>query len=255
MIIIKIYKEKQFLIFDFEDGRTCKYDFATKTSIGIKGKPVDNLKHQLQGYTLSELWDCFEDQNYARFLRYIENTNYRSGMSNLGTILTNVPYYRNLEQIFSANIDDVVCLSKNINFTIKDIPKSLIKMAKKHHFRISRILIEFYKENPDAHLIVSKLNFVSLNDEDIHNVISKTPNYYSNNPYSYFNKLISTYGYNAKTLWLYLDRLKTLEALNLSEIMREIYDYAKMMSDISCKYDKYPRNFLTTHAIACRNYN
>lgn len=28
-----------------------------------------------------------------------------------------------------------------------------------------------------------------------------------------------------------------------------------MMSRISPKYDKYPRHFLTTHKIACRNYN
>ena len=28
-----------------------------------------------------------------------------------------------------------------------------------------------------------------------------------------------------------------------------------MMSFISKKYDKYPRHFLTTHQIACRNYN
>lgn len=28
-----------------------------------------------------------------------------------------------------------------------------------------------------------------------------------------------------------------------------------MMSQLSIKYNKYPRNFLTTHKIACRNYN
>ena len=41
---MKIYKERQYLIFDFEDGRTVKYDFATKTCIGIKGKPVKGLQ-------------------------------------------------------------------------------------------------------------------------------------------------------------------------------------------------------------------
>lgn len=38
-------------------------------------------------------------------------------------------------------------------------------------------------------------------------------------------------------------------------LIRELYDYAKMMSQLSIKYNKYPRNFLTTHKIACRNYN
>lgn len=38
-------------------------------------------------------------------------------------------------------------------------------------------------------------------------------------------------------------------------LIRELYDYANMMSTISKKYDKYPRHFLTTHKIASRNYN
>ena len=33
---MKIYKEKQFLIFDFEDGRNVKYDFATKLPLESK---------------------------------------------------------------------------------------------------------------------------------------------------------------------------------------------------------------------------
>ena len=36
---MRVYKDRQYLIFDYEDGRTVKYDFATKTAIGIKGNP------------------------------------------------------------------------------------------------------------------------------------------------------------------------------------------------------------------------
>ena len=46
---MKVYKDKQFLVFDFENGKTVKYDFATNTAIGIKGKPVKNLQSQLNG--------------------------------------------------------------------------------------------------------------------------------------------------------------------------------------------------------------
>ena len=49
---MKIYKERQFLIFDFEDGQMVKYDFATKTCIGKRGKPVSNLCSQLRGLTI-----------------------------------------------------------------------------------------------------------------------------------------------------------------------------------------------------------
>ena len=256
MIVIRIYKEKQFLIFDFEDGRTCRYNFATKTSVGIKGKPVKNLQHQLQGYNLEQLWDCFEDKNYARFLRYIQKVNSRYGMRNIGTILDNVPYYKNLEQIFSAGIEDIIYISDHdIDYTINDIPKSLIKIAKKHNIKISKRLISHYKINPNAHIIAYNLDYMTLNDDDIFHVMIGTPSYRKDEP-GYFNRLITSYGYNGKALWRYLDRLKTLEALtDFDYIIREIYDYAKMMSAISDKYDKYPRNFLTTHKIACRNYN
>lgn len=58
---MRVYKDRQYLIFDYEDGRTVKYDFATKTAIGIKGKPVKNLCSQLSGLTLNKLFDCCED--------------------------------------------------------------------------------------------------------------------------------------------------------------------------------------------------
>ena len=35
---MKVYKDKQYLVFDFENGKNVKYDFATQTAIGIKGK-------------------------------------------------------------------------------------------------------------------------------------------------------------------------------------------------------------------------
>ena len=50
--------------------------------------------------------------------------------------------------------------------------------------------------------------------------------------------------------------LKHLEAIeDVRFLIREIYDYARMMGQMSDKFDKYPRHFLTTHKIACRNYN
>ena len=189
MIIIKIYKEKQFLIFDFENGKTCRYDFATKTSIGIKGKPVKNLQHQLQGYNLDQLWDCFEDKNYARFLRYIQRANSRYGMRNIGTILDNVPYYKNLEQIFSAGIENLIYLSNHdTDFTINDIPKSLIKIAKEHNITISERLISYYKINPNAHLIAYNLDYMTLNDDDIYHTMMGTASYGQDEPGYFMRK-------------------------------------------------------------------
>ena len=69
-------------------------------------------------------------------------------------------------------------------------------------------------------------------------------------------KLIEEHGYTVKALFQYIDHLMTYEAIEgESRLVGEILDYARMMHEISPKFDKYPRNFLTTHRIACRNYN
>lgn len=69
MLKIKVYKEKQYLVFDFENGKTVKYDFATKTAIGLKGKPVKDLKTQLRGITIGEIIESCEDENIKNFYR------------------------------------------------------------------------------------------------------------------------------------------------------------------------------------------
>lgn len=252
---MKIYKDKQYLIFDFEDGRNVKYDFATKQAIGFKDKPVKNLNEQLRGWTIDSLFDCFVDQQYAKFLKFVRGQERR--VENIGTILSRVPLYSNYEQIFSAGFEDII--DGYLSYKINEIPKALIKMAKIHNIKISNSLIEYWKENPDAYNIAFQLEYLSLNDSDIMDILRYKNVVVKNGCYkyaSYFNELIIDYGYNAKSLLLYLDHLKTFEAIeNMGYLIREIYDYAKMMSEISQKFDKYPRHFLTTHRIACRNYN
>lgn len=259
MIKIKIYKDKQFLVFDFENGKTCKYDFATKTSIGIKGKPVKNLQNQLRGLTINELMSCCVDKQYGKFLKFVQNSESRFyKISNIGTILNRVPQYSRFEQFYSAGVEDIIDTRKNFTYSINEIPKSLIKICHKYPIKLSTKIVEYYKENPNAYCIAFNLDFISLNIEDIYDVWKTSKTVWTDhvyNEYSVFNKLISEFGYNAKDLWLYLDRLKTFEAIeDIRDLIQELYDYANMMKQLSFKFDKYPRHFLTTHKIACRNY-
>lgn len=252
---MRVYKEKQYLVFKYEDGtdREVKYDFATQKAIGIKGKPVKDLRSQLSGMTVRDLIDSCDDKNYAAFLKYICDDN--KFVSNIGTILSKVPGYSNYEQIFSAGIGDKLRgrTAKEIN----DIPKSLVKIAKNRYVRITDRFCDHWNENPDAHYIAYQIEFSSLNDRDLDEIF-RADTYYNNIRWykSYYNILINQYGYNPKALLLYIDSLKTFEAIdNMQFLVRELFDYAEMMSEVSNKYDKYPRNFLTTHKIACRNYD
>lgn len=263
---MEIYKDKQFLIFDFEDGKTVKYDFATKTCIGKKGKPVSNLCSQLRGLTIDELCDCCVDKQYGKFLRFVKRNGAEYGceISNIGTILDRVPRFSRFEQIFSAGIEDII--DSNFDYGINDIPKALIKLCKNHNIRLSNQFLEFYKKNPDAYLLAYNLQYISLNDTDIYKILSNLKQVRiqrSNSYWDYYyisvstiDKLINEFGYNAKPLFMYLDYCKTYEAIeDMNFLLTEIYDYASMMSKISQKFDKYPRHFLTTHKIATRNYN
>ena len=260
---MQIYKEKQFLVFNFEDGKTVKYDFATKTCIGKKGKPVSNLCTQLRGLTIDELCDCCVDKQYGKFLRFVKKngTEYGCSITNIGTVLDRVPRFAKFEQLFSAGIEDIV--DYNFQYGINDIPKALIKLCKSHNIRLSNQFLEFYKKNPDAYLLAYNLEYVSLTDNDVHSILISNGSRreelgwgWTYRNYSRFVNLINEYGYIAKALLMYLDHLKTFEAIEgMDWMLRELEDYAKMMKEISPKFDKYPRHFLTTHKIAVRNYN
>ena len=211
----------------------------------------------MSGFDIDDLLKCCDDPKYAKFLVFVMNK-YPNYISNIGTILSKVPMYSKFEQIFSAGFDDIVdsgLFTKSIN----DIPKSLIKVARDRKVKISDRFCDYWKKNPDAHYMAYQLDFMSLTDGDINEILKRDNYNYANGQchyFSYYNKLIDEYGYNPKSLLLYIDTLKTFEAIDdMYYLLRELEDYARMMSTISPRYEKYPRNFLTTHEIACRNYN
>ena len=257
---MKVYKDKQFLVFDFEDGKTVKYDFATKKAIGIKGKPVKDLRSQLKGISMNQVIENCEDEKYAKFLSFVMRSESIKHYEiwNVGTVLDRVSRYSRFEQLFSAGIDDIIEARNRFAFkySINDIPKSLLKLCREHSIKLTNDIVRFYKENPNAYCVAYKLDYISLDYADIYKIWKTSENIYDENAKSYFNMLVNEYGYNAKNLWLYIDRIKTFEAIeDMTFLIRELYDYADMMKQLSNKYDKYPRHFLTTHKIACRNYN
>lgn len=252
---MKIYKDHSYLVFDFEEnGRVVKYNFATKEAYGLNGKKVKSLNNQLKGYSIDGLFDSFVDQQYAKFLKWIT---YRSQypISNIGTILSRVPMYANTEQIFSAGFSRV---SGKFNHTINEIPKAFREICIKYNLELSEKSLKSYINLSDAWQLAYRSEFISLNEKDIFVILMYETDYYSRGHYDTmprFQYLVQVYGYNPKYLLNYIDRLKTYEAItDMSALMRELQDYCKMMSDISPKYDKYPRHFLTTHRIAARNY-
>ena len=246
---MKIYKDKQFLVFELDDGKTVKYDFATKTCIGKNGKPVVNLCSQLSGLTMDELCNSCTNVQYGKFLRFVQKhgDHYNRGISNIGTILKRVPEFSRYEQIFSAGIEEII--GNHFSYGINDIPKGLIKLCQSHKIILSNNFLNFYKTNPDAYLLAYNFEYTTLTDEDIYGILSheqSIKDYYGDGVWNYrwksvstFNSLIKDFGYTAKALMRYIDFLKTFEAIeDVCFAIRELYDYATMMQKISPKFDK-----------------
>ena len=249
---MKVYKQNQYLVFDLDDGKTVKYDFAKKVAIGKSGKKVKDLRSQLSGKNLDDVFNSCEDQNYAKFLRWVrKNTN--CYITNIGTVLAHVPEYSRFEQFFSAGVD---VLSWNaLSYDMKHVPKGLIKICREYDIPINDTLINSYKKLPDAYNIVYSISFTSFDKQDVRYLFTDTYynmlGYYENK----YNMAIEEYGYTAKGLLNYLDYCKTYEAFNdVHNNLNMLLDYAHMMKVISPKFDKYPRHLLSTHQIAARNY-
>jgi len=226
---------------------------ATKKTIGKKGKPVKDIRSQLSGYSISEILECF-DNNYGNFLKYVRDLS-DYPISNVGTLIEKAKRYSKYEQYFSAGISN---MESGFSVPITEIPNGLLKLCRTYQFKLTKSLYDCYVEDPDFFTVAFKEDFTSLSPKDILDLLTTgaSRNWRGDWQPTYFHKLHNDHNYNVKSLLIYFDNLYTYEALDdVWSIAREFIDYVNMMSKISPKYDKYPKNFLTSHKIATRNYN
>jgi hypothetical protein len=265
---MKCYKEKELIIFDFENGKRATYNLNTGETIGKQGKPVQSLCSALAGLDIKEILNSFVDKKYADFLRYLFNTKspttsryswtdggwkHEPRVKNLGVILKYANDYKIYEQYFIAGVD----ASDNIVTPLKDVPKGLLKLARFHGKKLDDSLIASYKKIPNEYNVAFSMEFENIRPCELWSIMSSlTPTCngagYGSSPHF----LLHERKYNLKALLKYIDYLCTFEGLFADySLVREIGDYAHMMHQISDKYEKYPRYFLSTHKIAARNYN
>lgn len=261
---MNVKKEKQFLIFELNDGKTVKQDLSDGTTIGKSGKQVASLCSQLRGYSIAEIINSIENVSYQEYLKYIYRRN--NNITNVGTLLKRARLYREYEQFFSSGLK----ISGSIHFSFNEIPKGLIKICKQHELKLEEAMIYAYKSYPDifTYIFSVEYEFISIKDKlrlltggyYIQCIIKKEDLNCENNRMKYRNlpsliKLVWKYGQNLKSLMNYLNYLSGYEGVEPYDGIVELYDYAVIAKKISNKYEKYPKNFLTTHRITIRNYN
>lgn len=261
---MNVRKEKQFLIFELDDGKTVKQDLSDGTTIGKSGKQVASLCSQLRGYSIAEIITSIENVSYQEYLKYIYRRN--NNITNVGTLLKRAGLYKEYEQFFSSGLK----ISGSIPFSFNEIPKGLIKICKQHELKLEESMVYAYKSYPDifTYIFSIEYEFISMKDKlrlltggyYIHCIVKKEDLNYENNRMKYRNlpsliKLVWKYGQNLKSLMNYLNYLSGYEGVEPYDGIIELYDYAVIAKKISNKYEKYPKNFLTTHRITVRNYN
>lgn len=249
-------KDKQFLVFDFEDGKDVRFDLSTGQFIGKKGKPVKSLTGQLSQLSIKSVIDSFEDEKYRKFLNHVyektnKNANWRNERatyySNVGTFLEHVRNNLNLEQFFACGITNID-ISKCTQFS--NVPKSLIKIMTHKSDKLTDTLIRRYSEDINMWNMLLSKNFTLFSPFKLVNDAGYR------NKFIEFMALINTYKYKPVSLCQYIDNILMYEGEECQdEVVSQLYDYTRMMSSISDKYEKYPRYLRTTHNIATRNYN
>lgn len=262
---MKATKKGADLIFTCDDGKTVKYNLNTGVCIGKNGKPCMYLNSQLRGYSVDEIANSFEDKNFGKFISHVAQKCSRNGQSiqNIGTVFQRMDEYKREEQIYSAGLTLAGAFGKDyFRGTINEIPKGLVKILREIREGVNNVNVEEYKAHPDAFNYAFNHEFTSLSKRDAYRFLVYICSYWDRDEhrYTYDNKFFNIcdkYGYTPKSLLNYIDYLVTYEALSPdypSKILGEIDDNCNMLSQMSDKYDRYPRHFLTSHQITSRTY-
>lgn len=265
------YKNGKFLEFKFDDGKICKYDLSTGDFYGKSGRKVKNLNSYFKNISLYDFIKTFPNKNYSKYLSFCNkkiNRSIRSNnaghfipaskYTNISSFLGKINKYSMYEQYFSAGIYNIS--SNELKKSIKECPSGLIKILKKIPLLLNDDLIDCYNKYQNEFNYVFNSNVLSINKKEflenffIDSYINIKNGYDWNDKYKKTFVLIEN-GYKFSSLFKYYDKIYTCEAVSINDITNHLYDYRKMMSSISNKFEKYPRNLLTTHNIAVRNYN
>lgn len=233
-------KEGKFLTFYLDDGDTIRYDLSTGEQIGVKGKPVKSVAHKTNGYSIRSFIESIEDKNYQNFL------NFACGKAptyirNFSTVLKYAKEYSSYEQIFSSGVKKV-----RGDVDRRNVTPLAISLCRQWDIAMDRRFCSACKNYPNLVKTAFDMmdEFYSLNASEIWRLLG----------YTAFFDLINEKRYNKRSLLRYIDWIMTYEAVDTYDVIQNLSDYARMMSQISNKYEKYPKHLLTSHRIAIRTY-
>ena len=241
MELVKVYKEHQYLVFEFDNQSKVKYDLGTNEYIGKRGNPVKSLTSQFSCISIQDTINKFDNEKYRKFLQLIYNRT-SGNYSNLGTFLSKIKEYSKVEQYVLCDIN----VDFNIKYKLSNSPKGLIKLLKGKDIILSNKLILRYLENPDI--------FTNLFNKE-YDMFDNYKAIISNYSYDNIINLIKIYNCNLHALCEYINNITSFEGYDVYYMTRELVDYHKMMKTMTNKYEKYPHNLSTQHMITIRNYN
>lgn len=257
--IVKISKEREFVVFYLSNGKEVRYNLATAEYIGTQGKKVDKLTGQFHGAKLYEVEHLFEDKQFYAYLKALDNMDRyenfrRRNRGSIATALNRASCHRKLEGYVRLGIS----ADEKIHVSVSELPRDMLTWIRKSNAYTARTPLR------DKHVILWKRNATFLQSamtryddypEFITGLTKTILDGYSAEEGLY--DLIDKYGYkDYPALVEYLHNISEYEAVPIDNLLRDLADYNRMQKIMTrgAKYEKYPRCFLTTDRITQRNY-
>ena len=160
------YKRGKYLEFVLDNGKSVKYDLSTGQSIGVRGNLVKTVAPHMRNMSISSIINSIDDKNYRNFLKYVYSR-CSSTIRNFGTLLLESRRFLSYEQYFSSGIENIIGNVPKFN----DCPKKLLSLCRERHFPLDSVIIDSYKDSPDFFNLLCSLNFISLTDKNIYEML------------------------------------------------------------------------------------
>ena len=237
----RVYKEKQYAVFEFGDGTTVRYDMARNVKYNSMGKAVKSLAKYFRGHTAAEIVVMVADEKFAEFLAHIyKKRRSRKQDPAVDTFLSMIGQHNLLEQYFLAGVR---CDDK-IRYPISTIPRGLLWLARNFDLLLTNPVVESWAVWGNVALQIAKMG---LGNKYVRRLLESILRH----PLSCFRELVTQYRYEYKTLANYIIG----QCHDPYESLRYLRDYARMMSALREKYEKYPKYLEEAHRNAVRLYN
>lgn len=231
--------------YDFADGQFYSHNYK---HVIKKVKSINRFFAHEKNRNIT--WRIEGYGGYDGFIHLIDSLENRC--RNIGTFLARMRKHLHYEPYFllQYNTSEIKGCEKPPSFYTKDIQKLFIQHRVAVNYDIERYFIKYYDLMTNTVREIFK-EYEITGDERIFSWFKEILESNTDN----FFVLVNEYNYDSLRLMKYLIYLEDYENYKFPHSLNDFADYVNMQSEMSNKFNKYPRNLKTAHDVTVGNYN